>query len=215
MHLRISDAYLSSISNTYLSLCIHRNESEEVLPVGVFLLNNFSRKQPWGVPNSEVNIYAHVCVVWIADSVLIRLVSLIQSARTTCTSTDIWFSWHHWPILDPLFRTTWTKAWQTIEYIEQQTCQWHKSWLLLCTLVYDVVETRATALNWIGMLLSNHVARRYIAVRHFYLEGLCQSQNWRLTAICPLLRDSSTTSSFTVIYLVQLQCHYHSLFQRS
>ena len=25
-------------------------------------------------------------------------------------------------------------------HIEQQTCQWHRCWLLLCALVYDVVE---------------------------------------------------------------------------
>ena len=37
----------------------------------------------------------------------------------------------------------------------------------------DVVEAHATALNWTGMLLSNHIARGEIAVRRFELdEGL-------------------------------------------
>ena len=41
---------------------------------------------------------------------------------------------------------------------------------------HDVVEAHATALNWKGTLLSNHVAKRWIAVRHFDLKGLCQPQ---------------------------------------
>ena len=36
---------------------------------------------------------------------------------------------------------------ETIDHIEQQTCQWHRSWLLICTLVYDVVEAHVTALT--------------------------------------------------------------------
>ena len=32
-------------------------------------------------------------------------------------------------------------------------------------------------INWTGMLLSNHVARRYIAVSCVDLESICQSQN--------------------------------------
>ena len=36
----------------------------------------------------------------------------------------------------------------------------------------NVVESHATVLNQMGTLLSNHVARGYIAVRHFDLKGV-------------------------------------------
>jgi len=42
---------------------------------------------------------------------------------------------------------------------------------------FDVVEAHAMALNWTGTLLSNHLAREYIAVRRFELLGLRQSQS--------------------------------------
>ena len=155
-------------------------------------------------------------------SVLYREVPLYSSYIVThCLPNLLLGGWVH------LIESTndLNQSMETIEHIKQQTFQWHRSWLLLCTLVYDVVEAHASALNWTEMLLSNHVARRNIAVSRFDLESLCQSQtvlwlfcNWRYPWGQNVLLQFTTWFLNTIlihIYLVQLQCRYHSLFERS
>ena len=48
----------------------------------------------------------------------------------------------------------------------------HSYVVFLVYMQLNVVEAHATVLNQMGTLLSNHVARGYIAVRHFDLKGV-------------------------------------------